>query len=227
MDISALFIRIFVLALPGLVGSLFYRTLRGGPQQKDWRDLAEITFFALLSYALYGAVLEGLQAVGAVDARASLNALQALFDEDIPIRWGEVVVASLCGVVLAIAASYADTYKLVNRFGQWIKATKLYGDEDVWSFFHNSPDTEPWVFVRDHKLDLVYYGWIGAFSESESERELLLRDVQVYSNTTDEYLYDVDVMYVARERHDFTIEVPAQASSQESGAPSDNPSVSR
>ena len=210
MDISALFIRIFVLALPGLVGSLFYRTLRGGQQQKDWRDLAEITFFALLSYALYGAVLEGWQAVGLVDARASLNALQALFDEDIPIRWGEVVVASLCGVVLAIAASYADTYKLVNRFGQWINATKLYGDEDVWSFFHNSPDIEPWVFVRDHKLNLVYYGWIGAFSESESERELLLRDVQVYSNTSDEYLYDVDVMYVARERHDFTIEVPAQ-----------------
>ncbi len=62
--------------------------------------------------------------------------------------------------------------------------------------------------MRDHKLDLVYFGWIEVFSDSEKERELLLRDVKVYSNTTGEHLYDASVIYIARDRYDLTLEVP-------------------
>lgn len=193
MTVSALFIRILVLALPGRIGSLFYRKLRGGRKQKDWRDLAEITLFALSSYALYGVVLE------MVIAGKSPAALEALFDESVPVRWGEVVVASGGSIALAIVASYLHRFKLINRFGQLIGATHRYGDEDVWEFFHNSPDIGSWVFVRDHKLDLVYYGWIESYSESEDERELLLSDVQVYRNETSEPLYFVPLMYVSRE----------------------------
>lgn len=202
MQISALFIRLVVLVLPGLVGSLFYRKLRGGRQQKDWRDLAEITLFALSSYALYGAALELFAAEGPV-------ALKALFDEGVPVRWTEVVVASFISVGLAVLVSYVNEWKLINRFGKYIGATWRYGDEDVWEHFHNSSEYGRWVFVRDHKLDLVYFGWIDTFSESGAERELLISDVEVYSNEDGERLYEVPVLYVARDRHDFTIEVPS------------------
>lgn len=201
MTVSALFIRILVLALPVLLGSLFYRKLRGGGQQKDWRDLAEITLFAPPSYAMYGGALE----LAGTDGPA---ALEALFNDAVPVRWVEVVVASGVSIVLAIAASYVHRFKLVNRFGQFIGATRRYGDEDVWEYFHNSPDIGSWVFVRDHKLDLVYYGWIESYSESEDERELLLSDVQVYNNETREPLYFVPLMDVSREAYDFTLEVP-------------------
>lgn len=200
MKISALFIRVVVLVLPGLVGSLFYRKLRGGRQQKDWRDLAEITLFALSSYALYGAALELFAAEGPV-------ALQALFDESVPVRWTEVVVASVISVGLAILASYAQRYKLINWFGRKIGATNRYGDEDVWEYLHNS-DVSSWLYVRDHKQNLVYYGWLELFSESGDDRELLLSDVEVYSNETDEWLYSVPLLYVSRDAYDFTIEIP-------------------
>jgi hypothetical protein len=201
MTISALFIRILVLALPGLVGSLFYRTLRGGQQQKDWRDLAEITLFALSSYALYGGALE-------LGGGGGPAALAALFNAEVPVRWVEVVSVSAVSILLAILASYAHHFKLINRFGRAIGATWRYGDEDVWEYFHNSSRYGQWVYIRDHKLDLVYFGWIENYSESGEERELLLSDVEVYSNETGELLYTVSVLYVARDQHDFTIEIP-------------------
>jgi len=201
MRISALFIRIVILVLPGLVGSLFYRKLRGGRQQKDWRDLAEITLFALSSYAIYGVALELFATNGSA-------ALEALFDESVPVRWTEVVVASLVSIVLAILASYVQKFKLINRFGRKIKATHRFGDEDVWEYLHNSPDTGSWLYVRDHQEELVYYGWVEAYSESGDDRELLLSDVEIYTNETDEPLDSVPLLYVSRDAYDFTIEIP-------------------
>lgn len=64
------------------------------------------------------------------------------------------------------------------------------------------------MFVRDHKLDLLYFGWILVYSDSEKQRELLLRDVRVYNNSTDDFLYEVSRMYLSRESFDLTIEVP-------------------
>lgn len=202
MKVSALFIRVVILILPGLVGSLFYRKLRGGRQQKDWRDLAEITLFALSSYALYGAALEVFAtADGPV-------ALKALFDESVPVQWTEVVIASLVSVGLAVGASSVQRFKLINWVGRKIGATHRFGDEDVWEYFHNSPDTGSWLYVRDHKEELVYYGWLEAYSESGDDRELLLSDVEVYTDETDEPLDAVPLLYVSRDAYDFTIEIP-------------------
>jgi len=211
MRISELFIRVVILVLPGLIGSLFYRKLRGGRQQKDWRDLAEISLFALSSYAVCGAILEVIY----WRQDRPLIALQALLDASVPIRWLEILAASVVSILLSVVASYAHHFKLISRFGQKIGATKRYGDEDVWEYFNNSPDASEWVFVRDHKLGLVYYGWIQTYSESGQERELLLSDVEVFDNENNESLYSVPLMYVSRGPHDFTIEVPPSEDSKE------------
>ena len=68
-----------------------------------------------------------------------------------------------------------------------------------------------WVFVRDHKLDLVYFGCVRVFSESKDERELILDDVEVHTNTRpSEKLYCAKAMYLSRNRYDLTIEIPEQ-----------------
>lgn len=77
----------------------------------------------------------------------------------------------------------------------------------MWEYLYNSPNVE-WVFIRDHKLDLIYYGWIAAFSEAKEERELLLRDVDVYENIYGKPLYKTDAMYISRNKFDLTVEIP-------------------
>jgi len=63
-----------------------------------------------------------------------------------------------------------------------------------------------WVTVRDHENDLIYDGWVQAFSDDSVDAELLLRDVSVYRNSTAEPLYQVGMMYVSRKRDDISLE---------------------
>jgi len=103
-------------------------------------------------------------------------------------------------------ASYFYRYKWLNRIGQNIGATIRFGDEDVWDFFHTSGDIKGnWATIRDHKLSLIYFGWIQAFSDSGKDRELILREVDVY-NSAGECLYKTDVMYLSRKPDELTIE---------------------
>jgi hypothetical protein len=186
MALSSFLVRIIFLALPGVVASTIYRKLRGKAVLKDWEDVIEIGLFALLSYLLYAL------AIGAVHGQAveSFTLLNAFYDEKATVSWHEILPACGIGVLLAFAASSLYTHKIVNRAGRLLRVTRRFGDEDVWTYFNNVPDLY-WVIVRDHKVDLAYYGWIQVYSDSHEERELLLRDVKVYNNSTSEFRYEV------------------------------------
>jgi hypothetical protein len=69
MTLSSFLIRIIFLALPGIVGSILYRKLKGKVSLKDWEDVLEILVFSLLSYALYGLGIEILNAIGSLASR--------------------------------------------------------------------------------------------------------------------------------------------------------------
>ena len=134
--------------------------------------------------------------------------LRALFDSGIKISWLEIAGASFIGIILAFISAYAYNRKWWNRLGQQLHVTKKFGDEDVWNFFLDLPESAKWVFVRDYKQDLVYYGWIKAFSESERKRELVLMDVQVFSNSIPKALYEAAAIYISRESDEMSIEIP-------------------
>jgi hypothetical protein len=71
----------------------------------------------------------------------------------------EILIATVVGFVLAILWVYASTWKLLTRLLQLIRATKRYGDEDVWDFTFNSPDPSTrFVNVRDFdkKMGPIY-----------------------------------------------------------------------
>ena len=170
MTLSSFLIRIIFLALPGIVGSILYRKLKGKDSLKDWEDVLEILLFSLLSYALYGLGIEILNAIGWTNS--TITAFQALFNETIPIAWREVLIASGTGVLLAFFASALYTHKTINRIGRFLRVTRRFGDEDVWNYFNNIREVN-WVFVRDHKLDLIYFGWISVYSDSEKKENCL------------------------------------------------------
>jgi hypothetical protein len=51
----------------------------------------------------------------------------------------EILSAIVVGLLLSVLWIYSVTYKLITRFLQAIRATKKYGDEDVWDYVFNSP----------------------------------------------------------------------------------------
>lgn len=125
-----------------------------------------------------------------------------------------IFYASLVSVICALAWLYASNYKLLTRFLQLIAATKRYGDEDVWDFTFNSgrPEVE-YIHLRDFEKRITYAGWVEAFSETEKQRELRLRDVIVY-DFGGEILFDTPRVYLARKMDNIDIEFPYRSGQQ-------------
>jgi hypothetical protein len=119
-----------------------------------------------------------------------------------------IFAASWVSVVCAVLWLYASTYKLITQFLQWIKATKRYGDEDVWDYTFNSGRAEvEYIHLRDFEKKITYAGWVEAFSESEKQREIRLRDVIVY-DFEGKVLFETPRVYLARKMDNIDIEFP-------------------
>lgn len=85
-----------------------------------------------------------------------------------------IVVSILCSVLWL----YAFNYKLFGRFLRFIKikATKKFGDEDLWDFVFNSADPRvEYAYVRDYENKKIFSGWVVGYSGGDKFRELLLR----------------------------------------------------
>ena len=123
------------------------------------------------------------------------------------IGW-EILCATAIGFVLGIAWIYASTYKLLTRLLQLVRATKRYGDEDVWDFtFNSTSQAVRFVNLRDFDQKIVYAGWVNAFSETEKLRELTLYDVEVY-DFDGNLMFKVPHIYIARKPENIHIEFP-------------------
>jgi hypothetical protein len=204
MSLSSFLIRLILLSLPGIVGSLLYRSLKGRPSKKDWEDVVEIALFSLLSYSAIGLIVDLINLVFKSDI--TIQFFQALFDEKAPIAWYEIYLAIGVASFLSFVGSYLYTNNVINGLGRKMGVTSMFGNNDVWSFFQERFEKE-WVIVRDHKTDLVYLGHILAYSDTEKERELLLDNVTVHSNSTGSLLYGSDFIYISRARDSLTIEI--------------------
>ncbi|MFX0201725.1 MAG: hypothetical protein ACFFCW_36895 [Candidatus Hodarchaeota archaeon] len=208
MSVSSLLIRIIFLAVPGILSYMLFRKLTGRIKREKWEECCQIILFSLMIYGTYSVLvwLYGL----CMKSPIEVAFFKAVLDENVAIEWGEIVIVSLLAVPIAFVASAIHTYKLLNTLGRLIRVTRRFGDEDIWDYFHNLPDIPEyeWVLVRDHKINLLYFGWIEAYSESYKDRELLMGDVSVYDNDSGKPLYDVERLYFCRDKYDITIEIP-------------------
>lgn len=118
----------------------------------------------------------------------------------------ELIILTLIGLFLGVVLSLFENKKILYHWAKKLNITNSYGDDDVWTFICNSPDVE-WIFVRDHKYNLVYFGRLEQYSDPGEIRELLLSDVSVFSNSEGSYCYDTPKMYISRSPEDLTIEI--------------------
>jgi len=208
MTANGFLVRVIFLAVPGIVSYMLFRKLAGRSKGEKWEEWCKIILFSLIIYGSYSLLVRLFGFFGW--GKGELVFFKAALDENVAIEWSEIIIASLIGVPVALIATAIQTYRLVHSLGRLMRATRRFGDKDVWDYFHSLPNTPEhgWVFVRDHKTGLVYYGWICAYSESEKERELLIRNVDVYTNDKGKFLYKTGTLYLCRNRYDLTIEIP-------------------
>jgi len=168
-DLSLVVVYLAFLALPGIVGKIVYKQLVRRVSKQGWEDLAEILLFTLLSYSVYWTILYFTCTQPTVKA---FQTLQRVTDPNAVFAWPEILASCAIAVVLAYLAAFVGNYKILNKIGRRIRATNRYGDEDVWEFFHNMKKEYHWAFVKDHKLNLLYFGDMETSAPFQNRRKI-------------------------------------------------------
>ena len=200
--------KILVLGLPGIVCYFLCQKIIGKTKCTVINTIFLVFLYSVLAYTLLG-LFHSLYNLIFGNGFES-NIIDTVLDASTDIPVWILLAATVSGVILTYLLSYLNHYNIANPFGQWIKATKRFGDEDVWHYFHNSSigQNHDWFIVRDLKANLSYYCSIAAWSDSGKNRELVLYDVSVFSNSTSEHYYDTQHMYLSRNIDDLIIEIP-------------------
>ncbi len=120
----------------------------------------------------------------------------------------EILISIPTGLLLAVIWLYAIRFRVVMKFLNFIGATRRFGSEDVWSFtFNSSQKHVEYVDVRDTDRDVIYSGYVNAYSETENFRELLLVNAIVYSSEG-EIITEAPHLYISMPRDKLWVEFP-------------------
>ena len=205
--VDIFFFQLIIIFIPGIIWERM--DAQFGPSKiiQQWDILRRTFVFGLAAYVVTFCIYwMASWFIGGLNFQLFKFAKDVEFLDAGSIRL--IFAASVVSVACAVLWLYASTYKLLTQLLQRIKATKRYGDEDVWDYTFNSgrPEVE-YVHVRDFDKKITYAGWVEAFSESEKQRELRLRDVLVY-DFEGKVLFETPRVYLARKADNIDIEFP-------------------
>jgi Family of unknown function (DUF6338) len=208
--VDIFFFQLVIIFIPGIIWERV-DTQYGRERAKEQWDVIRRSFiFGLFSYVILFAVSWCLSL-----RYGDLGIRMFQIKKDEPFldagALKEVFFALLVAIICSVLWLYITNYKLLTRFLQKIHATKRYGDEDVWEFMFNSSRAEAeYIHLRDFEKKITYAGWVETFSETEKQRELVLRDVVVYE-FEGRVLFESPRIYLARKANDIDIEFPYRA----------------
>lgn len=214
MEIKEFTFRLMLLGVPGIACYFLLKKLIG----KIGADMAEsvLSIFVLSILCYLSADLffwlshfVPLLPWYAIDVKFDL--VRGLFGDIARMGDVAILVSTLFSVPVAGLVGWVYKKKYWNRVCQGLGITQRYGDEDVFNFLLGAgPVPARWYVVRDHKEALVYYGAITGWSDEGPDRELILSEVDVYSNQGQgnaAHLYSCDTLYLCRKRDDISIEL--------------------
>lgn len=200
MEISELTLKLILLLIPGSIACILYERLTIHKQWNSFKFITNAILFGSISYVLAQIVFN----ICTIDL--SFNS----FWENLPskeIPYVVIVKASILSIFVGLIAAGLDHYKIINRFGKWIKLTNKYGDENLYSYFLNAKEVEE-VYIRDIENKLTYHGFVNSFSEVDEIKEIVLLDVVVYDYETSQKLYELDKIFLSRSKENLIIELP-------------------
>ena len=208
MQFSEFTFKIVLLFLPGIIAFTIIDKLTAHKEIKLHRMLLNSLMLGCVCYFAYYLMLIIIEKIPWFSFDLECLFVKTLTDNSVQLDIKEIVITTVLSVPIGFIFSGLINYKVLYRVAHRVKASKKFGDVDVWSYIMNSEVPE-WVIIRDIKNDLMYEGWIQVFSDNTEKDELFLRDVKVYKNSTAEELYETPGLYLPRERECLTVEFPS------------------
>ena len=203
MEVNAVAIQLALLLVPGLLWAMLDAAHRPQTQSGQFVYTLRVFVFGVISYAVVGLIYNFCEKPFSIITFSESGwKLSNSLDE---LAWA--VTAS---IALSVLWLYGRTYKLVTKILNKIGATNHIADQDIWEFMFNSNDPKiKYVHARDYKNDLIYAGYVRAYSESLNLRELAMYQVVIYTGKS-EKITEVPYLYLARQPVEITLEFPVQ-----------------
>lgn len=136
---------------------------------------------------------------------ATLDVWSIVSTNTFSIEISDVFWATSLSPVVAAIAAYIYNKKIINKLTSKLGISSKYGDENLFSFYLNSPDID-WVYVRDIPNGLTYQGRVLSYSETDDIQELVLDDVTVFDYETSDEHYSIPKIYLSKPKGSFIIE---------------------
>jgi hypothetical protein len=215
MQLDAFIFKLLLLSIPGFISYAIFRKIavyrRASKTQFGFTEVLLIIILSLASCTIYDLSVMQINKVFKANYAATIN---KLVNVEI-YNAKEMMFLCIIAIVLGLLLSLFESKKIIYNIAKKLEITNYYGDTDVWTSFCANKDTN-WIYVRDHKLKLVYFGSLEQYSDPGEERELLLANVLVFSEDG-EYCYDSPKMYICRQSDDITLEIPMSGEGEKNG----------
>lgn len=206
MEINLLYVQLLLTFFPGVLCAHIVDTFTNHPPRSQFQFIINSFLLGIVSYLIYALIVCLFWSSEQLNDLVSINTMFTEGDFE-GIQIVEIVKVSIVSIVLGLVLVVFSTYKLHFYLLQKCGITRKFGEQDVWGYFFNSSDNIDWVTVRDRKNNLIYTGFVRAFSDNATDAELLMEQVSVYENISGKLIYNVDVQYVSLEKGNISIEV--------------------
>lgn len=203
MEISELTLKLILLLIPGSIACIIYERLTIHKQWTSFKFVTNSILFGAMSYLIAGVIFSTFTCDKSFE-----SFWDNLPTKDIP--YNVILKSSIVSIIVGFVSTGIDQYKLINKFGKYIKLSNKYGDENLFSYFLNAKEVDE-VYVRDIENKLTYHGFVNSFSETDEIKEIVLLDVVVYDYETSTELYALDKIYLSKSKENLIIELPYKA----------------
>jgi len=195
MELTEFTIRLIILLLPGIIGTLILDRLVIHKPWKEFQFLVNVIIISIFSYL-------ALQLINNVFCYFSCQNTELLKfwsyiekSNETSIPYSEVIYSSIISTFIAFFSSANNKHGWINRIAQYLKVTNKYGNESVYYRVLNAKDVD-WIYLRSPDTNLTYRGQVAKYSEDDKIREIVLQNVTVYQYKDSKELYFTSKIYL-------------------------------
>lgn len=210
MEFSDFTIRLIILLIPGAIASLIVESITIHNKWTQFRFIVSSIILGGASFCVLQVLYWAFQLCRSCRngfAFENLQTWDCFFKKESTIVPLEIFFCLIVSVVVGYLVSYLIQHKAIFKLAKRLNVSRKFGDDSLYYQYLNSADVD-WVYVRDKTTGLTYMGQVESFSEDEKNKELLLRNVTVYSYENSDELYKLKQIYLKFNERDVVIELP-------------------
>lgn len=183
MELSDLTFRILIIFLPGIITTFIIQNLNTLSKWNNWKFGLCSFLFGFLSYLILDLI-----------TCAPLKIWDVSTNEKLIIPQNEILYGCIIALFLGILLVFLISKRILFKIFRTLNITSKYGDGNLYYEFLRD-DELSLIYIGDIEKEIKISGHVKAYSESNTIREIHLKDVRVYNYYTGELIDELQSLY--------------------------------